>query len=119
MAISTQSNQLFSDLEIITAGTLTVTKAASSTSGSASVAHNLGFIPIHLLYLQDSGAFTHRLLPYDAVDSNGLVGISVTGYVDSTTLYVNIFTPNYAGNTSYSNERTYTIKYYILGERAN
>lgn len=113
-------------LELVTKGTVTVTKSASSISGTTQVSYpgltelfGEDKLPIVLAY------YSGTPLPYWSVETSG----SNSGYISSyTDFYLNPLystidfrytTPNWAGNTLYTSEGTVVITYYILRQTAN
>lgn len=113
----------FNNFKIVQSGTTSVTKAASSRSGSATVTHNLDFVPAHMSYADGPG--TNVQLPYvfpemfDA-SADGHGRIAITMYVEScdeTEIKFVLATPE--GTFFYNSQMTATIRYYLLQETAS
>lgn len=97
--------------------------AVSSGTQTVTVAHDLGYKPVHFAYIEGPSTFeSGRLfqLPYSSstdIGGDNYYFCRIYSNVDDDNLYVR-FQHNY--NTDYSPEApTFTIKYYILQETAN
>jgi len=101
--------------KIIQSGTATLGSAADGTTTEVTVAHNLGFVPVVMAYLTDSGSSISplpSLIVESAGAEEGKVLQVISWYADTTnvTFYNQSNLQSTAGGT---------IKYYILQETAN
>lgn len=115
-----QSVPQFDKLEVVKAGTISLTKNASSSSATSTTAHGLGYQPIILAYSQNAAGVAYVPLQYYFVNlSSGLVDYEYAISVDNTNIYLFIGAPNYGTNTYYTATWTVTIKYYLLRQTVN
>lgn len=107
--------------KIVATGTVTVNKPASTASAATIVAHGLGYAPVGVVYLDDGSTIV--AIPFSAHSLAGATaGLCTRTYsfvVDSSDLTITVTAPNWAGNTSYTDELNFTVRYYLLQETAN
>ena len=112
-------------MDIVYAGTCTVTKAANATQGVNTFSHSLGYKPAFLAYaLIGSSGTIYYPVPYLYLGSSGSVAglvrfkLDVVADIDSVNCYV--ITPNISGDTGYYDiARTVTFYLYFLKQDAS
>lgn len=102
--------------QIIRTGVINVTKAAGSGSGTAVLAHNLGYSPAFLIFLDFGFGFLFGPVVQDSGAEAGKVFLSLQGFATDFNLNVSVITPNVSGNSYYSAEAIYKVRYYLLRE---
>lgn len=108
----------FDTFEIIKTGKLTITKGVNSDLASATYNHNLGYIPMALVFFEQSDIGLHIPLPYVAVFSGGLIANLMYPAVNDTDLTVTLQAPNLGGGSPYTLEQVFDIKYYLYRQIA-
>lgn len=106
----------FNSFKIVQSGTGTVSYAGSSGQATATVAHNLGYVPAAMVYYDDGTQIFGT--PWSLATSAGLVSQIIDWYVTSTDLVLRFTKLNVAGGT-YSSDATIDYRYYLLQETAN
>lgn len=109
--------------KIVQTGTASVTKPATTTSGTQTIAHNLGYAPQIIAYLYDSDDNTYNPTPVMGISWSGAnagkFNILYEAFVDNTNIYLRVITPDTGANTLYTNAYTFSFKYYLLQESAS
>lgn len=107
--------------EVVKVGIAFLSKGTSTDTASVQVAHNLTYRPKIIAELVSVGSAT-LLLPYTSVEVSGAAAGSVSSHyavqIDETNITFYLFTPNYGGNTLYSNAFDSTISYTLYRARA-
>lgn len=105
--------------KIVLTGSTTLTRLAGNTTGTKTIAHNLGFVPAAQCFIEVAGAFLP--LPYTETTPTGLGYMGVdkdVGYsTDATNL--NLFTDVDTAGFWVGLTENFTIRYYLLQETAN
>ena len=111
-------NSEFNTFKIVSTGVITLAKGASTISGTATIQHDLGYVPLALLFWYDTAA--NFAIPHVAFSTSGATaGLcirSISYEVDSNYLYIYVTAPNWAGNTSYTDTFSAPVRYYLLQE---
>lgn len=100
---------------IVLSGTVTGSTIAAAGTERLTVPHNLGFIPIPMVYLSDGGLY----LPIPAISSYSpsVTGITIATYSADFTDAANLYIDTTNGTASPA--AAFTYKYYLLQLTAN
>lgn len=106
----------FASLEIIKVGSTTIPAASDGTDELVTINHNLGYVPILIAFINNSGTEARTMLPsievYNTGANAGKVYQNVYCFADSTSLY--FINQSQLQGTSGGN-----IKYYLFRERSS
>lgn len=119
----------FNTFKIVKIGTGQAPSVTTSLDGtntyfgfnSNSYAHNLGFVPVCLAFIQDSGNYLPLPLTsnYTLGPSGGIGSISYRIIVSDTSVIITTIVVDYGGSAGATTTSALNVKYYLLRETAN
>lgn len=114
----------FNALKIVVKGTTSITQSPTEAIVETRVTHNLGFIPVPLVFYTSGGVYYQQLpvssLVFDGADAGkGKTDLLLGCFVDATTLYITLWTPDFTGSQYYGLSNEFSITYYLLKESAD
>lgn len=119
-ADTTKDLQVFGNgLRVILTDTIVLSRAASSTTGDATYAHNLGFTPVVIAYTEASGGRYALPVTFAVVSGagSGRIGQVIYFDMDDTNIYFEVDVPDNA--PTYAQAESINIRFYVLQNYAD